>query len=661
MTDPFATPAARAASAAERRLFAPGSAEPLALAFEDELTGLPNRRYLSHLLREDWPELCARCAPLAVAMIDLDGFKQVNDRYGHAAGDHVLGVAAELLRQGFRSADLVLRYGGDEFVVLLPNLAPNDAAALAERVRERLARHGFRTPTGEAMEASLSFSVGVAGFPEDGHDGSDVLAAADQRLYADKRQRSAARAPQVAARDGRARVSAVAVLPLRNLSRDPAQDYFAEGMTEELIVALARCRSLRVLSRSSVMRYRDSALPAPAIAAELGVDALIEGSVLRVGERVRIAVQIVDGLTDSHRWADSLDGALGDVLDLQRAMAERVVAELRPEAPAPAPVVSTPSSASTVAYEAYLKGRYHWNRLTVAAIERAIACFEEALAAEPNHGPSLAGLADCYVSLQFLGGAAATLAPAARAAALHAVQAAPDLAAAHGALATVRFFFDWDWTGAESAFARALEIDPHSPSAHQGHAYLQSALGLHDAAIASSRQVRDRDPLGLMANVDLGWRCYFARRHAQAARQLRLTLELDGNFANAHWCLGNVLLELGQHTEAIAALERAVALSPGSAQPLGSLGYAFARSGRHSEARIVLRQIDDMATDAPVSPWLHTLVLGALGERAAALDALEAAHAAGTPAMVWLGVHPELDPLRGEPRFTRLLQRLGLA
>lgn len=644
----------------ERHFFGSNAAEPLELAFEDELTGLPNRRLLTRVLRDEWAELARHCTPLSVIMIDLDGFKQVNDRYGHATGDRVLQAAAAVLRNRFRSADWVVRYGGDEFAVVLPRLDVGDAESLAARVRTEFDLQVFDTLQGERVALPLSFSFGAAAYPVDGGTGAQLLSTADQRLYDSKRTRSMARGSRATQTlGGRLHVGSIAVLPLRNLSRDPAQEYFAEGMTEELIVALARLGHLRVVSRTSVIRYQADPQPIPVIASDLGVDAVIEGSVLRVGERVRISIHLIDGISDEHRWAVSLDRDASEILDLQREVAQRAAEHFQT---ARVPVISDPAltlaAVSVPVYEAYLKGRFHWNRLTVESLRRAIDCFADALRLDARHGPSLAGLADCYIALQFLGGSAIELAPLARSSAMQAVQCAPMLAAAQSALATVRFFYDWNWTAAESAFAQALALDSRAPGAHQGLAYLYSALGRHDEAIAAIRRARDLDPLGLSVNVDLGWRYYFARQYPQALRQLKLTLELDPDFGNAHWCLGCVLHQLGQPADALEHLRRAVSLSTGSAQPLSSLGYVLAQNGLRSDALRVLDDLNRLAATTPVSPWVAAVIRSGLGDIDGSVTALRGARSIGTPALVWINTHPEFDPLRGDAGFQALVDEL---
>jgi serine/threonine-protein kinase len=463
-------------------------------------------------------------------------------------------------------------------------------------------------------------------------------------------------------RKRRGRICSLAVLPLHNLSADPDQEYFADGMTEALITELAQIRALKVISRTSTMQYKSTKLRMDLIAQELGVDAVIEGSVIRSGNRVRITAQLVDSASDKHLWAESYDRELSEVLALQSEVARTIAAQIRVKlTPREREHFKRSRKVMTEVYESYLKGRYHFNKWTVESVKKGIEHFQQALQLDPDYAPAYAGIADCNNTLQFLGLPPSEVGLKALKAATRAVALDPSLAAAHAALGSVKFFHEWNWSEAESEFRRAIELDPGSPDAHQAYAYLLTALGRHDKAIAEIERAHELDPMALAANVNIGWRYYFARDYDKAISRLREALELDSNFGNAFWCLGLCYMQKQNFAEGILYLKRAVMLYSSNPQPKGSLGHAYGLAGKPGKAQKIVDELLTRAKMEYVSAWAIAVIYIGMGETDSAMEWLEKAYQDRNASLVWLKVNPEFDPIRSDPRFKDLLARLKLS
>ncbi len=482
------------------------------------------------------------------------------------------------------------------------------------------------------------------------------------RLQAGRTSRSreqSGREPRAAA----GRIKAIAVLPLANLSRNPEEDYFVDGMTEAVITDLAQIGSLRVISRTSAMRYKDSNKPLPEIARELNVDGLVEGSVLRAGDRVRITAQLIHAATDQHIWAKSYERDASDVLALQsevaRAIADEVQAKLTPQERAR---LARPRRADPAAHEAYLKGRYYWARATEESVRKSIEYFEEAIAKDPRYALAHAGLADAYNQLcnpilEIVPQGAVI--PKVQAATTRALELDDTLADAHISLGRIKFYYDWDWAGAEKSFRRAIELSPNYSYAHYVYALLLSALGRHTEAIHESRRAQESDPVSLLVNSVAGLVYCFARQFGTAEEQLRKALQLDPNFMFAHWILGGIcLVAMGRYDEAIAELQKAIALSGNVAHPRGLLGYAYAKLGRKDDALRVLAELDELSKQRYVAPSSRAFPYSGLGDERS-FDALEEAYQQRSSSLVWVGVFPHWDDLRTRPRFQDLLRRMN--
>jgi len=476
----------------------------------------------------------------------------------------------------------------------------------------------------------------------------------------------ATRSREVSGREHKAvasRIKSIAVLPLANLSHNPEQDYFADGMTEALITDLAQIGALRVISRTSAMRYKGSDKPLPEIAHELNVDGFVEGSVMRAGDRVRITAQLIHAATDQHIWAKSYERDLSDVLALQsevaRAIAEEVQAKLTPQESAR---LARARPVNPAAHEAYLKGRYYWARATEEGVRTSIQYFEEAIVKDPRSALAHAGLSDAYNQLcnpilEIV--PQGEIIPRSKAAATKALELDDTLAEAHISLGRIKFYFDWDWVGAEKSFRRAIELNPNYAYAHYVYALLLSALGRHTEAIHESKRAQESDPVALLVNCIAGLIYCFARQFGAAEDQLRKTLQLDPNFMFAHWILGGLcLLPIGRYDEAIVELQKAIALSGNVAHPRGLLGYAYAKVGRKDDALRALEELEELSQRRYVAPASRAFIYSGLGDERV-FQALEEAYQQRSSSLVWVRVFPHWDDLRAQPRFQDLLRRMN--
>jgi len=460
----------------------------------------------------------------------------------------------------------------------------------------------------------------------------------------------------------RSSIGSIAVLPLENLSGDPEQEFFADGMTEALILTLAQIDAFRVASRTSVMRFKGTRLPLPEIARALQVDAVVEGTVARFGSRVRVTAQLIDAGTDRHLWARSYERELSDVLALQGEVARAVAEEIRGQVTREASArLARARRVDPEAYEAYLRGRYHWNRRSEEGIRKGIEYFEEAIRLDPLYAQAHAGLAQAYDTL----GSYSFITPEeaytkARVAALHALEIDDNLSEAHVAMGGVLQNHLWDWAGSEEHFRRALAADPGNAGAYHWYSDLLSALGRSDEAVAAMRRAHEIDPLSLTVNMSLGACFFYARRYDDAVEQQRRTLDLDPNFAPAHRMMGGALEQLGRLDDAMTEYRTAAALSKDlSANAL--LAHTLARAGRPDEARRIHAQLRADSEGRYLSPYSEAAIYVGLGETDAAFERLEEAFAIRDRGMVWIKVAPRLDPLRGDPRFDALLRRMNLA
>ena len=461
---------------------------------------------------------------------------------------------------------------------------------------------------------------------------------------------------------GAEHIRSLAVLPLENLSRDPDQEYFADGMTDQLITDLAKISALKVISRTSVMRYKGARKPLPQIAQELGVDAVVEGSVQRSGNRVRIIAQLIDARADQHLWARSYERDLRDVLALQDEVAQAIANELKIELTSRGEVrLASSRPVDPDAYEAYLKAHYYSSKRTEKELKKSTEYFQQAINKDPNYAPAYSGMAEAYALLGERGNLPSNEAlTRGKAAALKAVGLDDSLAEAHASLAIIAETLEWDWPTAEREYKRALELNPGYAAGHHWYASYLMYLGRFEEGIAEAKRARELDPLSLAINNALGGRLLLAGRDNEAIEQIQKTLEMDPNFAPAHTSLGYAYLSKGMNEEAIAEFQNGVALSGSDPDESVDLGYAYATAGKRDEARRILAKLKKKRERTFVSPATIAIVSGALGEKDEAFAWLEKAYEVRDPQLTYLKVGPKFTPLRSDPRFQDLLRRMGL-
>lgn len=453
------------------------------------------------------------------------------------------------------------------------------------------------------------------------------------------------------------------VLPLENLSGDKDQDYFADGMTDDLIANLAKIRSLRVISRSTAMAYKGTRKPLSEIAKELNVDAVVEGTVLRVGDRIRITAELVQVSTDQHLWADTYESQMEDVLTLQNRVSSAIVNEIRINlTPEDQERLAKTPAVAPEAYENYLKGRYYWNKRSDENLTKAIGYFEQATHQDPQYALAYAGLSDCYaiISAEIFGTMpAAEAAPKAKAAALRSLELDPTMAEAETSLATVKFNYEWDWAGAAQGFQEAIQHNPNYATAYQRYSLYLSAMGRSEDSFEQINKARELDPLSISINFSLGWRLYMARQYDRAIQQLRNTLEMDPSYELPHLVLGMSYAQKGDFKDAIPEIRQAVELSHGTPLMVSALANAYARSGNKAEAEKSLAELAKASAEEYVSPYYFAVAYAGLGQNETALDWLEKAYSDRSNGLVFLKVEPALDALRREPRFLALQRKMN--
>jgi len=455
-------------------------------------------------------------------------------------------------------------------------------------------------------------------------------------------------------------IRSLAVLPLKNLSGDPSQEYIADGMTEALIGRLAGIHDLRVTSRTSVMRFKDTKLPVPEIARMLHVDALVEGAVIRQGNHVRVSAQLIWAAKDEHFWSETYDGELGDALALQsevaQSIARRVEVTLTGEEHAR---LVAARHVSPEVYESYLKGRFTSSN-SRADVEEAIGHFEQAIQQDPTFAPAYVGLADAYVQLGtvFLGAPPNEVRPKIIEAARKALELDPGLADAHVLLADT-YQKQWRWADAETEYKRALQLNPSDAAAHLGLANWLLCQGRTHEALAWAERARDLNPLGEVG-VRIGWILFHSRRYDEAIGQLRSVLAVEPDQAMARWFLGFALIASGRSQEAIHELEQTVIATGRSPGSIEMLATAYAYGGRRKEA---LRLVDELKqrqktgyvpAGAFINPYLG------LQDYDQAFAGFERAYQEQSNILQFLRVHPFFDPVRDDPRFIALIRRVGL-
>jgi TolB-like protein/DNA-binding winged helix-turn-helix (wHTH) protein/Tfp pilus assembly protein PilF len=456
-------------------------------------------------------------------------------------------------------------------------------------------------------------------------------------------------------------IRSLAVLPLENLSNEPAQEYFADGMTDQLITDLGQIKALRVISRTSIMQYKGVHKPIAQIARELNVDAVVEGTVMKSGNQVRITAQLIQAPLDRHLWARSYDGDLHDILSLQKDVASAVAQEIQVAlTPQERALLKSARPVNPEAYEDYMQGRYFWNKRDGAAMERAIEYFQKATSIDPDYAPAYAGLAQTYVLLAGNTGPKDEFVAAGKKAAKQALLLDPNLSEAHTALALL-LGREYNFADEEKEFKLAVALDPNYATAHHwyGEGYL-APMGHFEEANSEMQQALALDPRSRIIATDWGATMVFERRYDEAYQQLCKVIAMDSGFSEAYLWRGKVLLLQGKYREGIADLETAHRINPGSQTISPTLAYAYGLSGDRVKANAQLRSLLAESRHRYVSPWAIGSIYFGLGDKPHALDWFEKAVHERSADMQAARVTPEFDPLRGEPRFKVLLAAMKL-
>jgi len=457
-------------------------------------------------------------------------------------------------------------------------------------------------------------------------------------------------------------IRSLAVLPLENLSGDASQNYFADGMTDELITDLAQISALRVISRTSVMVYKGARKPLPQIARELNVDAVVEGTVLRAGDQIRITVQLIEASSDKHLWSQSYEGELRDVLVLQNKVAGTIADQIRVNlTPQEQAALKNVKVVDPEAYESYLKGRYFWNKRTADGLKVALAYFNQAIEEDPKYAQAYSGLADTYALLgdwQYAVMTPKEALPRAKAAAIRALELDNALGEAHNSLAFVLDGFDWDLDSGGNEFRRAIELSPGYATAHHWYAWHLGLLGRFDDAISEMKKAENLDPLSLIINADLAELLVLAHAYDESIRQSRKTIEMDPNFALAHSQLAQAYLQKHMNDEAVAELQKAVHLSGDSPTCIANLARAYVASGKRSQAVKLLNDLKKRSSPSHSNASEIAMIYAALGDSDQAMNWLEKGYGERFNPGVLL--RPGFDPLRANSRFQNLVHRVGL-
>jgi len=457
-------------------------------------------------------------------------------------------------------------------------------------------------------------------------------------------------------------MDSIAVLPLKNLSGDPGQEYLADGMTEALIGELGKISALqRIISSTSVMRYKGTDKSLPEIGRELNVAAVVEGSVLLVGDQVRIMAQLIEARKDRLVWTDSYERDLRNILALQRELARTIAKEIKiavtPEEQAR---LSEARPVNPEAHQLYLKGRYLWNKRSAEELKKAIEYFEKAIEKDPDYAMAYAGLADSYLILPgYLPMPPKEANSRAKEAALKALEIDDKLAEAHTSLAAVKWNY-WEWKDSENGFKRAIELNPGYATAHHWYAYYLMLVGRHDESMVEIKLAQELDPHSLIINANVGYMLYHARRYDQAIEHYKNRLEMDPDFDLLLIYLGRAYVQTGKYEEAIAEFQEAISFSGRNVNDLSRLGHVYAVSGRREEAMKIISELEELSKREYVSPGLLALIYAGLGQKDQAFKLLEESYEKSDDRLMYLKVEPELDSLRSDPRFTELLKKIGL-
>jgi TolB-like protein/DNA-binding winged helix-turn-helix (wHTH) protein len=463
---------------------------------------------------------------------------------------------------------------------------------------------------------------------------------------------------RIFANSGPPEIRSIAVLPLENLSKDPGQDYFSDGITDALTTNLAQIGSLRVISRTSAMQFRGNKETLPQIGRDLNVDAIVEGTVARAENRVRITAQLVEAGSDRHLWARSYERDLKDVLALQDEVARDIAEEIRIKlTPKERTLLTRVHAIDPEAHDDYLRGRFWWSKRTAEGEWKGLDYFQKAVAKDPNYALGYAGVADSYVVLGHHGRLPPKEAlPKAKEAAMKALEIDPTLAEAHTSLAIVKLAYDWNWSGAEREFKEAIALNPNYPTAHHWYSHYLVPMGRLDEAVRELERARELDPFSPPINDFLGMTLYFARRYDDAIRQFRRAVEMHPETAELHDQIADVFEQQNRLADAFAERQQAVRLS-GDPPTAATLEQVYKRSGY---AGYLQQRVQLLEHSNPVPHIYLAHLYAVLNDQTHAIQYLERAYNERNPWLLNVRVDPEMDSLRSSPRFQDLVRRIGL-
>jgi serine/threonine protein kinase len=454
----------------------------------------------------------------------------------------------------------------------------------------------------------------------------------------------------------------IAVLPFSNLSPEKEQEYFCDGLSEEIINALSHIRELRVVARTSAFAFKGKKIDIREVGEKLNVDAVLEGSVRKAGERLRITAQLINVADGYHLWSERFDREMKDVFNIQDEVTLEIVDKLKIELLGKErEQVLKRYTESFEAHNLLLKGWYFWARRTKEGLKKGLECVHQALEIDPAYALAHAQLAFHFISLGWLGFARPHEAfPKAKASAQKALELDSSLSQAHCSLAFVSFMYDWDWTAAEKGLKKALSLNPGLDNANLGYAVFLASLRRHEESVVALKKALDFDPLSLRINAELGFCFRLARRHDEAQEQLKKTMEMDPNFGLAHYYMGILYNDKGMYREAIAEIQRSIEITGGLHWAFGYLGYAYARLGQKDEAEKILRGLEKRSKEEYIGPTALMLIHNALGDIDKSFECLEKAIEERDPNLSLMNVFPEFDILRSDPRFKAFLKKMNL-
>jgi adenylate cyclase len=452
-------------------------------------------------------------------------------------------------------------------------------------------------------------------------------------------------------------------LPFENRSEDKANAYFAEGVQDEILTRLSKIADLKVTSRTSTQHYKSAPKNLAEIAKQLGVAHILEGSVQRSGDAVRVNVQLIKAANDSQVWAETFDRKLTDIFSVESDVAKAIADQLRAHITRQEEqVIAAKPTKNIEAYDAYLRGRYFWNKRTSDGIKHAIEHFQQSVERDPDFALGHAGLADSYIALTFYNFAAPhETMPKAKESAIKALALDDTLAEAHASLAHILMNYDWNWSAAEKEFKRSIELTPDYATGHQWYAiHYLTATGRFEEAVQEMKKALELEPASLVMNTFMGATLYYAGRYDEAIDQCRRTIEMDPNFAVAHWHLGLAYEQKQALDAATEEFKKAISLSGGSPLMQAALVRAYAKSQKKHEANEMLNELNELSKQQYVSAYEVATIYVALGNNEQAFQLLEEGYAEHSFHLVYLNVSPQFKPVRSDRRFQDLVQRIGL-